>query len=208
MQQERTLTDQAAARALAQQHRFLGHFLEPHSPSEVAARLGMAANLAHHHARRLEGLGLLRSERRAGGRVYYQLSAASFRVPMDVLPPGDPDENAVHTLDGLRSEFLKANARSWSYAGPTHSGTGQGALYGFGNAPEQAHPLVNEGSEEPCPAHLDSLTLRLTKERYRALALALSRWLSSASGTRGQTNRAAWGAAPAPSCPGPLSPLP
>ena len=43
MQSELTLTTEAAARALAQSHSFLGHFLTPQSPSEVAAKLGMAA---------------------------------------------------------------------------------------------------------------------------------------------------------------------
>ena len=67
MQSELTVTGEAAARALTQSHRFLGHFLTPQSPSEVAAQLGMAANLVHHHARKLAGLGLLREERREGG---------------------------------------------------------------------------------------------------------------------------------------------
>ncbi len=178
MDKERTVTDEAAARALAQDHRFLGYFLTPHSPSEVAARLGMAAKLAHHHVRRLEALGLLEEQRRGGGKVYYQLTAKSFRVPMEVLPPGDPDENAVRTLREVSAGFLNANARSWSYA----SAGEQGAVYGFEVTPDlTAAPARSEGSEEPHPAHLDTLTLRLTPERYRRLVLALSGLLSEAA---------------------------
>ena len=179
MDRERTITDEAAARALAQDHRFLGYFLTPHSPSEVAAGLGMAANLAHHHVRRLETLGLLEKHRRGAGKVYYQLTAQQFRVPVEVLPPGDPDENAVRTLREVSAGFLKANARSWSYA----SREDEGAVYAFEAAPEQAaNPVNSDGNEEPHPAHLDTLTLKLTPERYRRLVLALSELLSEAAG--------------------------
>ena len=178
MDRERTITDEAAARALAQDHRFLGHFLTPQSPSEVAAGLGMAANLAHHHVRRLEALGLLEPQRRGGGKVFYQLTAQQFRVPVEVLPPGDPDENAVRTLREVSAGFLKANARSWSYA----TKKDEGAVYGFEAVLEQAaNPVQSDGSGEPHPAHLDTLTLKLTPERYRRLVLALSKLLSDAA---------------------------
>ncbi len=174
---EVTISSGAAARALAQDHRFLGQLLSPQSPSYVATRLGMAANLAHHHARKLVGLGLLREERREGRRVYFVLTARQFCVPMDLLPPGDPDEHAVRTLRELNAEFLNANARSWSYA----SG-GEGACYGSESEPAQASaPLSGGGTQEAHPAHLDTLTLRLTPERYRKLALALSELLSEAA---------------------------
>jgi DNA-binding transcriptional ArsR family regulator len=175
---EVTITDEAAARALAQDHHFLPHFLTPRSPSDVAAELGMAANMAHHHVKRLEGLGLLSEQRREGGKVYFQLTARSFRVPMEVLPPGDPDENGVHTINELTRAFLEANARSWSYA---TSGE-QGALYSFEVVPDLSRqPVRSGGTEEPHPAHLDYLTLKLTPERYRELALALSSLLSEAA---------------------------
>ena len=178
MQSELTLTTEAAARALAQSHSFLGHFLTPHSPSEVAARVGMAANLAHHHVRRLEALGLLREQRREAGKVYYQLTARRFRVAKELLPPGDPDENAVRTLRELSAEFLNANARSWSYS----RGEDEGAVYGFGTAEDEPEVCSQprSGSDEPYPTHLDALTLRLTPERYRKLALSLSALLSEA----------------------------
>ncbi len=184
MKSELTLTTEAAARALAQSHSFLGHFLTPHSPSEVAARVGMAANLAHHHVRRLEALGLLREQRREAGKVYYQLTARRFRVAKELLPPGDPDENAVRTLRELSAEFLNANARSWSHS----SEKDEGAVYGFKSALHEVElPRIGSGSNEPHPTHLDALTLRLTPERYRKLALALSALLSEAY-TQGQSS--------------------
>ena len=178
MKSELVISDVNAARALSQQHRFLSNFVEPRSPSEVARQLGMTANLAHHHARKLKQLGLLYEQRREAGRVYYQLSARQFRVGVALQPPGDPDENAVRTLTELSAEFLKANARSWSYATGEHEGT----LYGFEAKPTQVgQPTRSSGSEEAQPAHLDALTLRLTPHRYRALALALSRLLTEAA---------------------------
>lgn len=184
MEEELTITNETAARALAQSHRFLAHFLTPRSPSEVAAQLGKAANLIHHHARKLAGLGLLRGERREEGRVYSVLTVRQFWVPSELLPPGDPDENAVRTLRELSAEFLNANARSWSYA----SG-GEGAFYGFESEPEQASaPLSGGGTLEAHPAHLDTLTLHLTPERYRRLALALSELLSEAAQESGSTD--------------------
>ncbi len=53
------IADASTARALRQNVAFLTLFMEPRSPREIAASAGMAANLALHHARKLEGLGLL-----------------------------------------------------------------------------------------------------------------------------------------------------
>lgn len=178
MEPELILSDVKAARALAQQHSFLGNFLEPSSPSEVAQRVGLRATLAHHHARRLMRLGLLQEQRREAGRVYYQLSARRFRVPISLLPPGDPDETAVHTLSELSAAFLNANARSWSYA---KSGQEEG-VYGFETQTDRAgRPTRNDGTEEAQPAYLDGLTLRLSPERYSVLASALSHLLTEAA---------------------------
>ena len=131
----------------------------------------MAANLVHHHARKLEALGLLREEQREAGKVYYQLTAQQFRVAKELLPPRDPDENAVRTLRELSTEFLNANARSWSYG----SGKDESAVYGFAAGADEPEVCSRpkSGSDEPHPTHLDALTLRLTPERYRRLALAL-----------------------------------
>ncbi|MCP2015957.1 DNA-binding transcriptional ArsR family regulator [Deinococcus sp. HSC-46F16] len=177
-QEEVRVTDAAVARALRQQHGFLGHFLAPRSPSEVAPALGMAPNLVHHHARKLADLGLLFEARREGGRVYYQLAAREFRVPSDLLPPGDEEGNGTADLRELSQGFLRAYERSWS-----RMHAGEEDLFGFGDAgrPARPVPLPSEPSAEPCPTHLDALTLRLSPERYAQLARAITALLDEAA---------------------------
>ncbi|MBZ9713378.1 winged helix-turn-helix domain-containing protein [Deinococcus multiflagellatus] len=171
------ITDPAAARALRQHHAFLGLFVQPQSPSEVAARAGMAANLVHHHARRLTDCGLLFEQRREGGRVYFQLAAREFRVPMTLLPPGDAQGNGTADLQDLSDGFLRAYERSWALV---HDG--EEDVYGFGDAHQPAPPMTppDAPSPEGHPAHLDRLTLHLSPQRYRQLARALSALLEEA----------------------------
>ena len=172
------VTDESAARALRQDTHLLGLFLSAASPSDVAARAGMPANLAHHHARRLAGLGLLFEQRREAGRVYYQLRARTFRVPSDLLPPQDPDGNGRGDLRDLTGRFLAAYERCWA-----HMRDGEEDVFGFGNGEHPAEPLeeITEPLCAPFPAHLDRLTLRLTPERYARLARDLSDVLTRAS---------------------------
>ncbi|GGO41101.1 winged helix-turn-helix domain-containing protein [Deinococcus humi] len=173
------LTDADTARALRQNVQFLSLFLEPHSPSEIAASAGMAANLAHHHTRKLAGLGLLLEVGRDGGKVFYQLAAREFRVPLDLLPEG----KGTVDIQGLSEGFSRAYERSW-----TLMHQGEEDVYGFGSG---GHPVpLPSPPESPCleayPAHLDSLTLRLSSERYQRLVRALSALLTEAY-TEGQT---------------------
>ncbi|MDR6219924.1 winged helix-turn-helix domain-containing protein [Deinococcus soli (ex Cha et al. 2016)] len=172
------VTDESAARALRQDTHLLGLFLSPASPSDVAARAGMPANLAHHHARRLAGLGLLFEQRREAGRVYYQLRARTFRVPSDLLPPQDPDGNGRGDLRDLTGRFLAAYERCWA-----HMRDGEEDVCSFGNEEHPAEPpeVITEPLCAPFPAHLDRLTLRLTPERYARLARDLSDLLTRAS---------------------------
>ena len=172
------VTDEPAARALRQDTHLLGLFLSPASPSDVAARAGMPANLVHHHARRLAGLGLLFEQRREAGRVYYQLRARTFRVASDLLPPQDPDGNGQRDMRDLTSSFLAAYERCWAFMRD-----GEEDVVGFGNAEHPTEPLddVTDPIPVPFPAHLDRLTLRLTPERYARLARDLSDVLTRAA---------------------------
>ena len=173
------ITDLAAARALRQDDEFLKYFLEPISPSDVAPRLGMAANLAHHHANKLADLGLLFEAERKGGKVLYQLVAREFRVPSDLLPPGDEAGNGTANMRELSADFLQAYERSWRTMNE-----GEEDTYGFGNPKQPAaltgHWADQDVSDEPYPTHSDIVTLRLTPERYRRLAHALSALLDEA----------------------------
>lgn len=177
-QEEVRVTQPEVARALRHHHGFLGHFLAPRSPSEVAPALGMAPNLVHHHARKLADLGLLFGARREGGRVYYQLAARAFRVPSDLLPPGDEAGNGTADLRELSQGFLRAYERSWS-----HMHASQEDLFGFGDAerPARPAPLPSGPPAEPCPTHLDALTLRLSPGRYAQLARAITALLDEAA---------------------------
>ncbi|CAM3682825.1 ArsR family transcriptional regulator [Deinococcus saxicola] len=173
------IADASTARALRQNVAFLTLFMEPRSPSEIAASAGMAANLAHHHARKLEGLGLLVEVRREGGRVFYQLAARKFRVPWTVLPPIDPEGGEALTLRQITENFYRAYERSFLTLGSE----GEEAVFGFSDTPGEAQALPKPTSRplESHPSHLEALTLRLTPERYRTLVRDLSRLLEDAA---------------------------
>ncbi|OLV18331.1 hypothetical protein [Deinococcus marmoris] len=176
-EETRRIGDVPAARALRQNIAFLGLFTQPRSPSEIAASAGMAANLAHHHARKLEGLGLLLEVKREGGKVFYQLAAREFRVPSDLLPPEDAQGNGTADLRELSEGFLRAYGRSWA-----RMHEGEEDVYGFGSGegPVLLPPPPDSAGLEAHPTHLDSLTLRLSPERYQRLARALSALLAEA----------------------------
>ena len=112
MQQDlMTVTSVEAARGL-QNAGFLSYFLEPASPSDVAKKMDMAANLAHHHAKKALETGLLLEVGREGGKVLYLLAARTFRHPADLLPTGSPDDRVAHLLDTVKTRFLKVYTHS------------------------------------------------------------------------------------------------
>lgn len=171
--------DAPTARALRQNVAFLGLFTEPHSPSEIAAAAGMAANLAHHHARKLADLGLLQQVRRRGGRMFYQLAAREFRVPWEVLPPTDPEGGELLTLRRITDNFHQAYERSYMVLG----NDGEEAVFGFNTTSGEAEALPQPTCRplESHPSHLEALTLRLTPERYRKLVRDLSLLVKAAA---------------------------
>ncbi|WP_019010459.1 winged helix-turn-helix domain-containing protein [Deinococcus aquatilis] len=172
------ITDPRQARALRQQHHFLARFLTPHSPSDVAASLGMAANLAHHHARKLAELGLLVRLERQGGKVRYQLAAREFLMASSLLPPEDRQGNGTKDMQELSEAFLHAYERSWRSMQTDEDGN-----FSFGDHITPAPPIsfLQKSAAEPYPTHLDALTLRLTPERYARLAHALSSLIAEAA---------------------------
>lgn len=171
------ITDPATARLLRQQHAFLALFVQPTSPTDAAQRAGMAANLAHHHARKLVEVGLLREVRRQGGKVYYQLTAREFRVPWSVLPPTDEQGGNFANLNGLNVGFRCAYERS-----ARHLTEHEEHIIGFVEfADAQAHlPAMQGVPAESHPTHLDAITVRLTPERYRQLVQDFTALLNAA----------------------------
>lgn len=170
---EMVVTRPEQARAL-QDTGFLGRFLEPASPSDVARSLGMKAALAHHHARRHAALGLLNVVKRDGGRVYYQLAARMFRHERSLLPVGDPDEQTAVALELLRQRFLaeyEACDRAIAGAKPDWH------VYEFGRRHRGVEPdtSVPFAPGPARPAHFQAHTLSLSPDRYQALVRKLAR---------------------------------
>jgi DNA-binding transcriptional ArsR family regulator len=159
-----TVTDVEAARAI-RSVQFLGSFLEPASPSDVAKLAKVAANLVHHHAKRCLDLGLLFVAKREGGKVFYQLAAKTFSVPRGLL---EHDETIGATLQNLSSAFMQAYIRSDRL---TSNGDPDFDLFCFdpqaGEAMTVGEPY--QGGGEGWPAHFQAITMRLNRESYRVL---------------------------------------
>lgn len=176
MENELVLTEADQARAV-QDSGFLGQFLRPTSPSKVARKLGMPANLAHHHAQRHAALGLLREVKREQGRVYYQLAARTFKHARSLLPAGDPDEYTAATLAQLHERFLAAYERSDR---PADSHDPDWSIHRFGEGPLAEEPVAGTAAlpNEAHPAHFQVRTLPLLSPP-RATGSSYTRWLCS-----------------------------
>lgn len=167
---ELLLTDPEAANALSQAG-FLGHFRAPASPSDVGRALGMPANLVHHHVQKFVRLGLLFEAGRERGRVLYQLSALTFKVPTDISLAARQldtlfDRSVRHSTDALL-EACHRSSRLNDHPGPW-------ALCHFGDS-ERPQPALPQpvSTAEARPAYYVRRTLRLTPERYRQLLARL-----------------------------------
>ncbi len=168
-----TVTTVEAARGL-QNAGFLSYFLEPASPSDVAKKMDMAANLAHHHAKKALETGLLLEVGREGGKVLYQLAARTFRHPANLLPTGSPDDRVAHLLDTVKTRFLEVYAHSEStsqYEDEDYT------RYAFGSKekPLLPQPVNTDPILEPYPPHSHARTLRLSSSAYIALMRELTR---------------------------------
>ncbi len=161
---ERLIDSSEAARALLNV-KFLSQFLAPASPSDVARLLDMRPNLAHHHARRCQRLGLLFEARRFQGKVFYQLTARQFRLPRGRDRSSGPISEG--TLRQLTDAYLAAFERSDTQMDDEHLAL---SLCSFKTAGAQpvADPIHME-SDEARPAFFVHRTFKLTPERYRRL---------------------------------------
>jgi|GEM_PF-1137233 len=176
MQQDlMTVTTVEAARGL-QNAGFLSYFLEPASPSDVAKKMDMAANLAHHHAKAALEAGLLLEMKREGGKVFYQLAARTFRHPMNLLPTGSPDDRVAHIIDAVKTRFLEVYTRSESTS--FHEDVNYTRyVFGSKDKPPLPQPVNTASILEPYPPHSHVRTLRLRSSGYIALMRELSRLL-------------------------------
>lgn len=172
---EMVLTDPEQAAAL-QDVGFLNQFLHRTSPSEAARRLGISANLAHHHVKRHAALGLLREVKREAGRVYYQLAARTFKHARTLVPVDDAKHRVTSTVSRLQQKFLAEYERS-SRSMPEDED--DWTVYGF---TDSTSPYIPTGSSfEDLPgakrAHLQVRSFRLSAARYQQLVTALQQTL-------------------------------
>ncbi len=178
MQTEQVLTTEDQAQAV-QDAGFLGQFFKPASPSAVAKKLSMPANLVHHHAQRHAALGLLQVVRREGGKVFYGLSARTFRVSRTLLPAGEPGGHAAATLLGLQERFLEAYRRSDRLAND-HDPDWDIHSFGDRETPPAELPVPAGVAAEAHPAHLQTRTLSLSAASYQKLVRKIADLLQEA----------------------------
>lgn len=173
---ELVLTDPEAADAL-QDVGFLGQFREATSPSDAARKLGMPANLAHHHAQKYLRLGLLFEAGREKGKVLYQLVALTFSVPNIIQ-----DRAYERSVNEVNTRYREAYERSISrQVNPRDRGTT--CHFGEVGVPSPV-PTGRTLTHEPRPAYRVERTLMLTPERYRALLLKIELLLQNEESQR------------------------
>jgi hypothetical protein len=165
-----TVTDVEAAKALRSVP-FLGYFLEPASPSDVAKTAKVAANLVHHHAKRCLELGLLFEVKREDRKVFYQLAARVFEITDGLLEFEDFD--AVY-LNDLAAAFKRAHELSARISTETSP-----AILSFDPAfiPHNTSSIASPHSE-PRPAHSQSMTIKMRPASYRELVQKMAKLLS------------------------------
>jgi hypothetical protein len=167
-----TVTDVETARALRDVH-FLGMFLEPASPSDVAKEAKVPANLVHHHAKRCPELGLLFEVKREHRKVFYQLAARDFKVPRRLL---EPEDKVGVTIRQLSSAFMQAYKRSERL---TSNHDYEFDWYGYSDTrpSHEDKPLPDIGSGEARPAHFQAITIRLSPSIYQELIRKIAQLL-------------------------------
>lgn len=175
---EMVVTRRDQARALRDTG-FLGRFLEPASPSDVARSLCMPANLAHHHVKRLAALGLLVWVKRERGKVYYQLAAKTFKHHRSLLFVGDQDEQTAVTLETLRERFLAEYAVCDRIEGGHNPNW---HVFSFVRETLSEPPRIDPPTATPPsrPAHLQVRALNLSPRRYRELVEQIAALISTA----------------------------
>ncbi len=154
----------------------LQFFLEPVSPSDVAKRSGLAANLVHHHAKKALELGLLLEIKRENGKVFYQLAARQFTYARDLL---EFEQKEPEDMRLISNAFLEAYQRSDALL------RGEDAYvltHGFVTEENPQPPAKPEHKEmlEKHPAYFVARTFCLGQVRYQQLVNDISRLIEEA----------------------------
>ena len=171
------LTNPEAARALRDTPVLHG-FLSECNPSEVAKRIGMPANLVHHHVKRGLELGLVIETRREAGRVYYQLAARQFTYSRTLL---GLEEKVTTLLESLSTSFLEAYRVSESQTSNADDPDYEVVGFELGVKPAVAPPATAPSPEhtDGYPAHFESRTLHLSPQSYQTVVRELSKIIAA-----------------------------
>ena len=169
---------------------FLSQFIQAASPSDVAKKLGMPANLVHHHTKRYLELGLLKESKRKSGKIFYQLIATSFAYSRNLIPLQSADHPINVDLSRLTERFFKAYERSEYLAGNDDPD-----FYNVGFETAQEHPETPQFEPEQKqvleahPAHFQMRTLRLKKEDYLLLVQQIADLLETAARSKNSSEQ-------------------
>ena len=178
MQQAELIVTTPQAAAVLRDTSVLPYFLSPSSPTDVAKACKMPANLVHHHVKRALEAGILFEVKRESRKVFYQLTARSFKVSRELMRSEDTE---LEDTKLISAAFVKAYWRSDQIAGHLDP---EYVTFGFGDAssdPRDLQPtFTGHESTESHPAHLHVRTLRLTPSSYKMLAGRISKLLLEA----------------------------
>jgi hypothetical protein len=170
------ITNQKAALTLRNSN-ILHYFLEPISPSAVAKKAGLAANLVHHYAKNALALGLLLEVKREKRQVFYQLAAQTFTYTRDLI---SVEHRETQDMKLLSEAFLAAYARSDALH---HDNDPEYHIHGFGSSAKpnpKLEPYMPKNLEK-YPAHFQVRTLRLGQQEYQQLIQDISSLIAAAS---------------------------
>jgi DNA-binding transcriptional ArsR family regulator len=173
MQKEQIRISNPEAAKTLQDSPVLHYFLEPASPSAVAKKVGIPANLVHHHAKRARELGILFEAKKEGRKVFYQLTARTFTHKRDLLGLEQTIGTALRKLsESFLESYLRCETEAVNASDPDYH------VYGFGSVDDSLRIAVKSG-ELPLehPAHYQVRTLCLGVEQYKTLIQTLARLL-------------------------------
>jgi DNA-binding transcriptional ArsR family regulator len=153
----------------------LHHFLEPASPSEVAKKVGMPANLVHHHAKRALELGILFEAKKQGRKIFYQLAAKNFTHRRDLLTL---EQTKGAELQQLSQAFLEAYLHCETDA--TNAANPDYHMVGFADPAPNPPSTAPQDPMHQHPAHFHVRTLMLGVAQYQKLLQTLHGLLEEA----------------------------
>jgi DNA-binding transcriptional ArsR family regulator len=174
MQKDQIRISNPEAAKILQDSPVLHHFLEPISPSEVAKKVGMPANLVHHHVKRALELGILFEVKKEGRKVFYQLAARNFTHKRDLLGLEQTIGTALQRIsEAFLESYLRCESEASNASDPDYH------VYGFGDVgyPPKTPPVKSVELPPEQPAHYQVRTLCLGVEQYKTLIQTLARLL-------------------------------